>query len=400
MPERIHQALIVEHHLRLPAHYAAALSRLPIQVTRADNLSAGLAQIASLHPAVIVLCERKHSGALMPLSERLAALGLSARIVVLVQQASVRSATAAFRHGAGDYLSVREPAAHFAVAVERLLAESASAHTPNTAGEFDAKDGDELAALMADYELLQSQMRDRDDFLSLVSHELRTPLMAVSGYLELLKKYADRLPPDKLQEFIGRSLRATGELTYLADMLMFLVHLETADQRLAIVPVPLAPIAMTAIDQCMALVAGHQITHDIPAGLAVMADEVALQQVLRNLLSNAVKYSPDGGRVHLSARSADGTVRISVRDEGIGMTEGQIAHLFTRFSRVHDAERWPDIHGTGLGLYLCRRIVTSLDGDIRVESAPGHGSTFSVTLPAAISANGEVALALAGERDC
>jgi signal transduction histidine kinase len=142
---------------------------------------------------------------------------------------------------------------------------------------------------------------------------------------------------------------------------------------------------MTAIEQCMVLVAGHQITYDIPSCLAVQADEVALQQVLRNLLSNAIKYSPNGGTVHLSAGSTDGMVTIRVRDEGLGMTDDQIAHLFTRFGRVHDAERWPNIHGTGLGLYLCRHIVTSMGGDISVKSAAGHGSTFSVTLPGALS---------------
>ncbi|HKD76555.1 MAG TPA: HAMP domain-containing sensor histidine kinase, partial [Ktedonobacterales bacterium] len=286
----------------------------------------------------------------------------------------------------------------FAASVERLLAEN----TPNIAKVSDAKNSEALSALSEEYETLRSQMRDRDDFLSLVSHEFRTPLMAVNGYLELLKKHADRLPPEKLQEFIGRSLRATGELTYLADMLMYLVHLETAARRLAIVPVPVAPVAMTAIDQCMALVSGHQITHDIPSCLSVQADEVALQQVLRNLLSNAIKYSPatgpsgNGSAIHFSARSTDGMVTISVRDEGLGMTDEQIAHLFTRFSRVHDTELWPDIHGTGLGLYLCRQIVTSLGGHIAVESTPGLGSTFSVTLPAALASTGEVALALAG----
>src|SRR5262249_40421006 len=147
-----------------------------------------LAQIETIRPGVIVVCERRHPGTLMPLNEHIAALNLSTRIVVLVQRSGVRSATAALRLGAGDYIGMRESSARLVDAVRRLLPEHAPPHAANTAKASDEKNDAAYLALLEEYNSLRSQMRDRDDFLSLVSHEFRTPLMAVNGYLELLKK--------------------------------------------------------------------------------------------------------------------------------------------------------------------------------------------------------------------
>jgi signal transduction histidine kinase len=117
-----------------------------------------------------------------------------------------------------------------------------------------------------------------------------------------------------------------------------------------------------------------------PALGELTADERKVKQILLNLLSNAVKFTPDGGRVHVSAAAVNGAVEVSVRDTGIGIAPEDQAAVFEEFKQVgRDALRRAE--GTGLGLTLTKRLVELHGGEIRLESVPGKGSTFSFTLP-------------------
>jgi signal transduction histidine kinase len=112
----------------------------------------------------------------------------------------------------------------------------------------------------------------------------------------------------------------------------------------------------------------------------IQGDETRLRQVLDNLIGNAIKYSPSGGEIAVEGAFDDESVRVSVSDQGIGLSAEEQARLFERFYRV-DSTLSRKTQGTGLGLYLARAIVEAHGGTIRVESEPGHGSTFTFTIP-------------------
>ena len=117
-------------------------------------------------------------------------------------------------------------------------------------------------------------------------------------------------------------------------------------------------------------------------GSFVAGDEDKLRQVLINLVDNAVKYSPDGGAVEVRVERNEATLRISVRDEGLGIPNGEEQRIFGKFYRV-DPQLSGAVGGTGLGLYICRELVRRMDGRLTVSSKDGQGSTFVVELPLA-----------------
>jgi signal transduction histidine kinase len=118
----------------------------------------------------------------------------------------------------------------------------------------------------------------------------------------------------------------------------------------------------------------------------VAADGDRLRQVLTNLVTNAVKYSPAGGRIQIDLQARDGNVEIVVRDEGLGIAIAEQRMIFEKFYRV-DANMTRGVSGSGLGLYICRELVHRMGGTIAVESQPGEGSTFIVTLPLAAASD-------------
>ena len=142
-----------------------------------------------------------------------------------------------------------------------------------------------------------------------------------------------------------------------------------------------------AIDNARTFVRERATRHGITLDVAVddrlgdfVGDERKIKQILLNLLSNAVKFTPDGGRVDVTARTMDGKIEIAVRDTGIGIAPEDRAAVFEEFKQVgRDPSRRAE--GTGLGLALTKRFVELHGGEIRLESAPGKGSTFTITLP-------------------
>lgn len=350
--------LLFESTARVSAVQARALDAVPCTVTRVATLAEAQAALGALAPQVLLLVTRDAAPPLTTLVAQMQAQHLPTRIIVLAQQPTVRGATAALRAGAADYLGLRSATATIVAAMRRAL-------LPLGDGHASANDG-------------------KDDLISLVSHELRSPLMAINGYLEILQRYHDRISPEKAQDYIKRSLQATGELAYLSDLLVQVLYYETGHMAMKVGPLPLAAIVGAAIAQCELGAGQHAIRCEVAPALLVRGDALALQQVLRNLLSNAIKYSPQGGNITVTAHlTGDAEVCIAVRDEGMGIAPEQMPQLFGRFARLHDVSRWPEIRGTGLGLYICRQLIGAQGGRIWAESTPGQGSTFFVQLPMA-----------------
>jgi len=240
-----------------------------------------------------------------------------------------------------------------------------------------------LLLVFVDVSEIRRLERIRTDFVANVSHELRTPITAIRGYAETLRAGA-LSDPGVAATMVEIIFRQSERLSRLVEDLLELSRLEGKELKLAEQPVSLQEVANRAADAVRprAQSKGIRLEMRIPAELTALADERAVEQVLLNLLDNAVKYMSSGGEVSISGRARDGRCEIEVRDSGIGIEAKYLPRLFERFYRV-DKGRSREMGGTGLGLAIVKHLVAGMKGEVRVESRPGIGSTFTVILPAA-----------------
>lgn len=239
------------------------------------------------------------------------------------------------------------------------------------------------------HQQLQKLDQLKDQFMITASHELRTPLTAVQGYIELIAQFDEMLPPAQRQEFLQKARRSCEELVVLLGNVMDASRLEIeAGIRPALLEsVSVQDAVRSILDLIEPQVEQEQrrVYVDIPPGLMVKTDPARLRQVLLNISSNALKYSPAGTPLMFSARSLvdiiPGVV-ISIADKGNGITLEDQAHLFERFVRLERDVNSP-VRGSGLGLYISRRLIEALGGEVWIESSgiPGEGSTFHIQLP-------------------
>jgi signal transduction histidine kinase len=232
-------------------------------------------------------------------------------------------------------------------------------------------------------ERLAALERAKSDFLNLASHELRGPLTVVRGYMSML---AD----GSLGELNGRVPQVLTVVMDRLEAMNRIVDQIIDTARLA--DHEAAPMRMQAIDLREAVSAAvaesttgratrHVVVSDLPAAaVMVNADRRRLSIAIAQLVDNAVKFSPDGGEVSVCCAVAGDAATVTVRDHGLGIAAADMPRIFTRFGRIVTPEN-SAIDGTGLGLYLARDIVRRHGGDIAVESVPGEGSVFTVSLP-------------------
>jgi signal transduction histidine kinase len=225
---------------------------------------------------------------------------------------------------------------------------------------------------------LQEFDRIKSEFVATVAHDFRSPLMSIRGFAELTLEEPD-LPPERRNEFMRTIIAETDDLAALANDTLLISHMETGQLTYDWKPVDVHRELRDAIPPGLAT---HTVLVDVPDDFPVIrADPGRLRQVLNNLVSNALKYSPLGSTVTLRARERGrDQVMVEVNDEGLGVPADQAGRLFQKFERVRSPEHLK-IPGTGLGLYICKRIVEGHHGRIWVESEPGQGSTFAFTLP-------------------
>jgi len=219
----------------------------------------------------------------------------------------------------------------------------------------------------------------KEELISNVSHEFRSPLMSVVGNVDLVLDEADGLSPDSVHRLEVVQRNAERLLSLVSELLV------SASAVLAVHPrrTDLAGLIENSIGsvQAQADASNVSLATDVPAPLWAHADPLRIGQALDNLVSNAIKYSPDGGKVTVSARRSDSWVQLKVQDTGMGISEEETSRIFTRFFRSQ-AARQAAIPGVGLGLSITKTIVERHGGDISCESKPGAGTTFTLTLPA------------------
>ncbi|HDN80970.1 MAG TPA: GAF domain-containing protein [Chloroflexi bacterium] len=247
---------------------------------------------------------------------------------------------------------------------------------------FTEEDVEVLTTLAAQAAIAIENARlfQQSDLVAILAHELRTPLTSIIGYTRLLLTQAD-LNPALRRSFLETISHEASRLNSLINDFLDLIRLESGRVRLSKKLVHLRHLIEEAVATVRPQAEARRIKIkiQIPRNLPpIMADERRLMQVLLNLLSNAIKYNKDEGLVEVKATLKDRAVEVSVRDTGIGIEPEELPHIFEKFYRGSSEQ---NAFGTGLGLAIAKQITEAHGGTITVESTPGQGSTFTVTLP-------------------
>jgi PAS domain S-box-containing protein len=248
-----------------------------------------------------------------------------------------------------------------------------------------------IAIDMTDERLMQQRLADalhaaqqaaeaKSRFLAMMSHEIRTPMNGVLGMIDLL---ADTTLGEEQRRMLARCRSSSVALLTILDDILDFSKIEAGKLDLERAPVALRAL----IEDACATLAPQADARSVRLGVhvddalpeAIVGDAVRLRQILLNLAGNAVKFTQDG-RVDVEARADRATLRLCVRDTGIGIAPEALAHLFRPFEQA-DAATTRRFGGTGLGLSIVKRLAELMGGDVACESTPGVGSTFTVTLP-------------------
>ena len=245
---------------------------------------------------------------------------------------------------------------------------------------------DDLILVLADDLTSPRRIEEtRRDFVANVSHELKTPIGAISLLAEAVEDAAD--DPDAVRRFAGRMGVESARLTDLVGQIIELSRLQ-ADNPLANPEVvDIDQVLSDAVDRRQVDAEQHQVTLTIAgaSGTQVLGSARQLGVAVGNLVENGVVYSDPGARVvvaaHVQARSDDDYVEITVSDNGIGIAPAEVDRIFERFYRV-DFARSRANGGTGLGLSIVKHVAANHGGEVTVWSQPGHGSTFTIKIPA------------------
>jgi heavy metal sensor kinase len=227
---------------------------------------------------------------------------------------------------------------------------------------------------------LDRSFQEMRKFNADVAHELRTPLTIMQGENEIALR-SPSLPED-VRSVLASNLEELERLTRTVNDLLVFAEAQAGAQMLVKKPIDLRALLDAVVDHIRLLATDRYIEIDLGAIPQVMieGDELWIRRAFLNLLDNAIKYSPDGGKVQVSAQVEDDMVRLGVRDHGIGIVSADIPHIFDRLYRA-DPARSRGSGGTGLGLSLVKWIVEAHKGHIQVISQPEYGTIFEVSFP-------------------
>jgi heavy metal sensor kinase len=250
--------------------------------------------------------------------------------------------------------------------------------------------GDELDYLILTFnrmiERLESSFQQIRQFSTDVSHELRTPITAIRGKLEVALFTAKTV--EQYRDATLNSLQDIERLSQIVRALLLLSQAESGQLALQKARLDLAAVVRDIVEQFQIPAEGARVelSADLPAECAAEVDRVQIERMLSNLLSNALKFTPAGGRVHVALRSSPEAISLEVEDTGCGIPADHIPHIFERFYRVPTQESCSNPEpGLGLGLSFVAWIAKAHGGTIQVDSTPGKGTRFTVSLPGSVA---------------
>lgn len=287
--------------------------------------------------------------------------------VMITAYATLENAIAATRRGAYDFL--------------------AKPFTPEELKATVYRTTKHLLLCRQAEKLAGEKRRIRFEFISVLAHELKAPLAAVQQYLDIICGVDPASDAELIQRLAGRSLERIRGMRKLILDLLDVTRLESGQRPRRMEQVDLAAVAVAAVENMSGEAKKRGIAMEIHANgpLWVTADVWEMETVFNNLVSNAVKYNRENGRVDVYASAENGTIAVRVSDTGIGISEQDAARLFKEFARIRNADT-DTIAGSGLGLSIVKKIATLYNGDVSLESTPGRGSTFRVTLKETVTA--------------
>lgn len=222
----------------------------------------------------------------------------------------------------------------------------------------------------------------KDEFVTLASHQLRTPATAVKSILSMLAS-GDFGPTTSIQQkYLDKAILANDRQLQVIEDLLNVALVDAGRMELDLEYVDVTLVLKEAVGDHLPDIKerGQAIEVDAEPHIRLLADTHKLRMVLDNLISNASKYSPSGATVEVALKSQADMVRLSVRDHGVGIAEKDLSKLFTKFTRLPN-ELSASVGGTGLGLFLAKKITELHKGTLAVASQEGRGTTFTVTLP-------------------
>ncbi len=239
-------------------------------------------------------------------------------------------------------------------------------------------------AVLRDITDLKKLSEAKSMFVSMVSHEIKAPLAAVEGYLKIIESGLVDDEPDKNMEMVGRCLMRTETLRDMVSELMNIVAMEKGQFTIKRVPTEIEEIVAKAVESFREKARARDIDLNLEVPepsdrKKILVDGGAMLSVFSNLIDNAIKYTPEGGKVDVQVGYDRFQVRVTVHDNGIGMTAEEADKIFDEFYRARN-EQTAKIIGTGLGLCVVKRLVELHQGEVTVKTSPGEGSQFSVVL--------------------
>lgn len=218
----------------------------------------------------------------------------------------------------------------------------------------------------------------KDDFISMASHQLRTPLTSVKGYLSMVLEGDAGEINETQRKMLGQAFTSSQRMVYLIADLLNVSRLKTGKFIIESTPTDLSKMIDEEMAQLQEAAASRslELTFKKPAKFpVVMLDETKIRQVLMNFIDNAIYYTPRDGKIKIELKDTGPTVEFRVIDNGIGVPKSEQHHLFTKFYRAGNARKArPD--GTGLGLFMAKKVITAQGGALIFDSKEGKGSTF------------------------
>ena len=237
--------------------------------------------------------------------------------------------------------------------------------------------------VLEDITLFKQLDQMKSEFVNMVAHELRSPLVSIRQIQSVLAEGLAGPLSEKQEDFVKRGMKKIDALLALINDLLDVARLEAGRlvQKQTVIDLSEMIEDMVLLMQLRAKEQGLVLTHSCENMKPVVADPKNIEEVLNNLLTNAINYSPEGGKVTVTARGVGQFVEIKVSDTGVGIAPEELPKIFGKFYRVkHPKTR--QVAGTGLGLSIVKGIVEAYRGSIHVESVPNQGTTFTVLLPA------------------
>lgn len=227
----------------------------------------------------------------------------------------------------------------------------------------------------------------KDEFVSMASHQLRTPLTSVKGYIDMVLEGDAGKITDQQKHLLREAFSSSERMVHLINDFLSVSRLQTGKFMIDKRPVDLAKVTAQEVDGLRTTASGHQLklVYKQPKHIPIVqADENKIRQVMMNFMDNAIYYSPEGKSIDISVAKEADRVMFTVKDHGMGVPKSEQSSLFGKFFRASNARKQrPD--GTGVGLFLAKKVITSHRGGIIFESAEGEGSTFGFWLPVAES---------------